>query len=123
LMVYLKRLTCYGIWLVSIRKIYINELVWWSGVRSIVYTYISSKISWIAQGKRLVFVTNNSTKSRKQYGKKFETLGLSVSEVRSCFYGWSLEFLIIIVHSVNSISLWWVTGGDFCLIFCCSCLS
>lgn len=35
------------------------------------------------QGKRLVFVTNNSTKSRKQYGKKFETLGLSVSEVSS----------------------------------------
>eukprot|EP00246_Nothoceros_aenigmaticus_P003434 TRINITY_DN14596_c0_g1_i2.p1 TRINITY_DN14596_c0_g1~~TRINITY_DN14596_c0_g1_i2.p1 ORF type:complete len:380 (-),score=75.11 TRINITY_DN14596_c0_g1_i2:299-1438(-) len=31
-------------------------------------------------GKRLVFVTNNSTKSRKQYGKKFETLGLSVTE-------------------------------------------
>lgn len=33
------------------------------------------------QGKRLVFVTNNSTKSRKQYGRKFETLGLSVDEV------------------------------------------
>ncbi|RRT70104.1 hypothetical protein B296_00028204 [Ensete ventricosum] len=33
-----------------------------------------------SKGKRLVFVTNNSTKSRKQYGKKFETLGLSVSE-------------------------------------------
>jgi len=33
-----------------------------------------------ATGKRLVFVTNNSTKSRKQYGKKFETLGLSVDE-------------------------------------------
>ncbi|KAJ8557512.1 hypothetical protein K7X08_003137 [Anisodus acutangulus] len=32
------------------------------------------------KGKKLVFVTNNSTKSRKQYGKKFETLGLSVSE-------------------------------------------
>ncbi|EFJ06782.1 hypothetical protein SELMODRAFT_272252 [Selaginella moellendorffii] len=31
-------------------------------------------------GKRLVFVTNNSTKSRKQYGKKFETLGLNVNE-------------------------------------------
>lgn len=31
-------------------------------------------------GKRLVFVTNNSTKSRKQYGKKFETLGLTVTE-------------------------------------------
>jgi ribonucleotide monophosphatase NagD (HAD superfamily) len=35
----------------------------------------------VLQGKRLVFVTNNSTKSRKQYGKKFETLGLSVDEV------------------------------------------
>ncbi|KAG8390713.1 hypothetical protein BUALT_Bualt01G0112100 [Buddleja alternifolia] len=34
-----------------------------------------------SKGKRLVFVTNNSTKSRKQYGKKFETLGLDVSEV------------------------------------------
>ncbi|PIA25841.1 hypothetical protein AQUCO_10800057v1 [Aquilegia coerulea] len=33
-----------------------------------------------SKGKRLVFVTNNSTKSRKQYGKKFETLGLTVSE-------------------------------------------
>ncbi|XP_012085815.2 phosphoglycolate phosphatase 1A, chloroplastic [Jatropha curcas] len=33
-----------------------------------------------SRGKRLVFVTNNSTKSRKQYGKKFETLGLNVSE-------------------------------------------
>ncbi|XP_042483613.1 phosphoglycolate phosphatase 1A, chloroplastic-like isoform X2 [Macadamia integrifolia] len=33
-----------------------------------------------SRGKRLIFVTNNSTKSRKQYGKKFETLGLSVSE-------------------------------------------
>jgi hypothetical protein len=35
------------------------------------------------QGKRLVFVTNNSTKSRKQYGKKFESLGLSVTEVEA----------------------------------------
>ncbi|XP_061368537.1 phosphoglycolate phosphatase 1A, chloroplastic-like isoform X2 [Gastrolobium bilobum] len=34
-----------------------------------------------SKGKRLVFVTNNSTKSRKQYGKKFETLGLDVSEL------------------------------------------
>ncbi|AQK44459.1 Phosphoglycolate phosphatase 1A chloroplastic [Zea mays] len=33
-----------------------------------------------SKGKRLVFVTNNSTKSRKQYGRKFETLGLSVDE-------------------------------------------
>lgn len=33
------------------------------------------------QGKKLFFVTNNSTKSRKQYAKKFSTLGLEVSEV------------------------------------------
>ncbi|KAK9042673.1 hypothetical protein V6N11_017739 [Hibiscus sabdariffa] len=33
-----------------------------------------------SKGIRLVFVTNNSTKSKKQYGKKFETLGLNVSE-------------------------------------------
>ncbi|CAH9051481.1 unnamed protein product [Cuscuta europaea] len=33
-----------------------------------------------AKGKRLVFVTNNSTKSRKQYGEKFKALGLHVTE-------------------------------------------
>ncbi|XP_042452147.1 phosphoglycolate phosphatase 2 isoform X2 [Zingiber officinale] len=31
-------------------------------------------------GKKLVFVTNNSRKSRKQYAKKFASLGLDVSE-------------------------------------------
>ena len=35
------------------------------------------------QGKRLVFVTNNSTKSRKGYTKKFQELGLNVSAVRA----------------------------------------
>ncbi|XP_020103484.1 phosphoglycolate phosphatase 2 isoform X2 [Ananas comosus] len=33
-----------------------------------------------SMGKKLFFVTNNSTKSRKQYTKKFSTLGLEVSE-------------------------------------------
>eukprot|EP00252_Welwitschia_mirabilis_P012792 TRINITY_DN282_c0_g1_i1.p1 TRINITY_DN282_c0_g1~~TRINITY_DN282_c0_g1_i1.p1 ORF type:complete len:411 (+),score=54.76 TRINITY_DN282_c0_g1_i1:121-1353(+) len=33
-----------------------------------------------SKGKRLVFVTNNSTKSRKQYAKKFSSLGLTVGE-------------------------------------------
>ncbi|GAQ83287.1 2-phosphoglycolate phosphatase [Klebsormidium nitens] len=33
-----------------------------------------------AAGKKLIFVTNNSTKSRKQYMKKFTDLGLSVTE-------------------------------------------
>ncbi|CAH9076495.1 unnamed protein product [Cuscuta europaea] len=33
-----------------------------------------------SSGKKLVFVTNNSTKSRKQFSKKFHTLGIPVSE-------------------------------------------
>ncbi|TVU48903.1 hypothetical protein EJB05_00187 [Eragrostis curvula] len=33
-----------------------------------------------SKGKRLVFLTNNSTRSRKQYGSKFRTLGLTVDE-------------------------------------------
>ncbi|XP_077222954.1 phosphoglycolate phosphatase 2-like [Tasmannia lanceolata] len=33
-----------------------------------------------SRGKRLVFITNNSTKSRKQYAKKFQMLGLTVRE-------------------------------------------
>ncbi|XP_042466177.1 phosphoglycolate phosphatase 1A, chloroplastic-like [Zingiber officinale] len=35
-------------------------------------------------GKKLVFATNNSRKSRKQYAKKFASLGLDVSEVVPC---------------------------------------
>ncbi|KZV51248.1 phosphoglycolate phosphatase 2 [Dorcoceras hygrometricum] len=33
-----------------------------------------------SMGKKLVFVTNNSTKSRRQYAKKFNSLGISVTE-------------------------------------------
>ncbi|KAK4793255.1 hypothetical protein SAY86_023690 [Trapa natans] len=33
-----------------------------------------------SKGKKLVFITNNSTKSRKQYWKKFRSLGIEVSE-------------------------------------------
>jgi len=32
------------------------------------------------QGKKIVFVTNNSRKSRRQYSKKFRSLGLEVTE-------------------------------------------
>ena len=40
-----------------------------------------------SMGKRLIFVTNNSTKSRKSYAKKFESLGLKVTPVcASCIY-------------------------------------
>lgn len=50
------------------------------------------------QGKRLVFVTNNSTKSRKQYGKKFETLGLTVTEVKESF----LSIVCLKFHQIPS---------------------
>ncbi|KAG6641959.1 phosphoglycolate phosphatase 2-like isoform X2 [Carya illinoinensis] len=33
-----------------------------------------------SKGKKLVFVTNNSTKSRRQYANKFQSLGISVTE-------------------------------------------
>ncbi|MBA0569330.1 hypothetical protein Golob_006766, partial [Gossypium lobatum] len=33
-----------------------------------------------SKGKKLVFVTNNSTKSRIQYANKFQSLGLSVNQ-------------------------------------------
>lgn len=34
-------------------------------------------------GKQLVFVTNNSTKSRADYKKKFDKVGITASEVRT----------------------------------------
>lgn len=34
-------------------------------------------------GKQLVFVTNNSTKSRADYKKKFDGMGISANEVRT----------------------------------------
>ncbi|RWW74063.1 hypothetical protein BHE74_00018020 [Ensete ventricosum] len=43
---------------------------------------LTNIVSVCRQGKTLVFVTNNSTKSRKQYSRKFTSLGLDVSEVR-----------------------------------------
>lgn len=35
-------------------------------------------------GKRLVFVTNNSTKSRAEYKKKFDGLGIPCEVVPTC---------------------------------------
>ena len=47
---------------------------------------VSETLDWLrSKGKKLVFVTNNSLKSRTQYAKKFHSLGISVAEV--CFYG------------------------------------
>jgi phosphoglycolate/pyridoxal phosphate phosphatase family enzyme len=39
-----------------------------------------------AAGKRLFFVTNNSTKSRKGYKKKFDSLGLDVQPEEVCLF-------------------------------------
>ncbi|CAK7323359.1 unnamed protein product [Dovyalis caffra] len=42
---------------------------------------VSQTLDWLrSKGKKLVFVTNNSLKSRKQYAKKFHSLGISVNE-------------------------------------------
>ncbi len=35
-------------------------------------------------GKRLIFVTNNSTKTRAQYLTKFRSMGLDFPEVTPC---------------------------------------
>ncbi|KAJ8562629.1 hypothetical protein K7X08_031081 [Anisodus acutangulus] len=42
--------------------------------------YIENEMLLACRGKKLVFVTNNSTKSRKQYDKKFHSLGIPVNE-------------------------------------------
>jgi ribonucleotide monophosphatase NagD (HAD superfamily) len=40
-------------------------------------------------GKQLVFVTNNSTKSRADYKKKFDKLGIPAEVVGGVSYGMS----------------------------------
>lgn len=37
----------------------------------------------VLAGKQLVFVTNNSTKSRADYKKKFDKMGITAQEVSS----------------------------------------
>lgn len=38
--------------------------------------------SSLTAGKKVIFVTNNATKSRAMYKKTFDKLGIDVSEVR-----------------------------------------
>jgi hypothetical protein len=79
-----------------------------------IFCKIVGFLCWF-QGKRLVFVTNNSTKSRKQYGKKFETLGLDVSEVSKSqpflFYSFVLFQQLLYIHPI-------VSGRNFRIILC-----
>lgn len=53
--------------------------VLWSGSR--ILPSVAETLDFLrSRGKRLVFVTNNSTKSRKAYTKKFEKFGITVTE-------------------------------------------
>jgi len=47
-----------------------------------------------AAGKRLLFVTNNSSRSRREYVAKFKSLGIDVTadEVSSLRPTWAQEF-------------------------------
>lgn len=96
--------TCFGLqeYSASLRK------------NSSFYIFLAHSITFLLlQGKRLVFVTNNSTKSRKQYGKKFESLGLSVNEVSSRLDGSTFCEFVFLIHDTL------LSGGNFCIIFCC----
>ena len=64
-----------------------------------------------SQGKKLVFVTNNSTKSRRQYATKFHSLGISVSEVLNFSFWFSFFGWFGFVYS-NSNILLMLTYGD-----------
>ncbi|KAH0969886.1 hypothetical protein GBA52_022042 [Prunus armeniaca] len=46
-------------------------------------------------GKKLVFVTNNSTKSRSQYANKFLSLGISVTEIFSSSFAAAMYLQLI----------------------------
>lgn len=45
------------------------------------YTNCVKAADEISPGKQLVFVTNNSTKSRADYKKKFDKMGITASVV------------------------------------------
>lgn len=70
------------------------------------------------QGKRLIFVTNNATKSRQGYTKKFNSLGLNVTKVLQP------EAIGHFVHAwqkrAESQLQPWCAGGDLLVLLCCS---
>lgn len=83
--------------------------------------YLRSLVRWpqswetsqhpLPQGKKLFFVTNNSTKSRKGYLNKFTSLGLSITAVRADAFALPATY-----HGSM------VTGGDLLIILCRGCL-
>lgn len=64
-----------------------------------------------AKGKKLVFVTNNSFKSRSQYAQKFRSLGLSVSqdEIFSSSFAAAMYLKLNNFPSQNKV---YVIGGE-----------
>ncbi|KAJ7946463.1 Phosphoglycolate phosphatase [Quillaja saponaria] len=64
-----------------------------------------------SKGKKLVFVTNNSTKSRRQYAKKFQSLGISVNE-NEIFSSSFAAAMFLKVNSFPSEKKVYVIGGE-----------
>ncbi|KAF4379166.1 hypothetical protein G4B88_010560 [Cannabis sativa] len=62
-------------------------------------------------GKKLVFVTNNSTKSRSQYAKKFQSLGISVSQ-DEIFSSSFAAAMFLKVHKFPQDKKVYVIGGE-----------
>ncbi|XP_028769881.1 phosphoglycolate phosphatase 2-like isoform X1 [Neltuma alba] len=64
-----------------------------------------------SKGKKLVFVTNNSLKSRKQNAKKFQSLGISVSE-EEIFSSSFAAAMYLKVNNFPSEKKIYVIGGE-----------
>ncbi|PON57648.1 2-phosphoglycolate phosphatase [Parasponia andersonii] len=62
-------------------------------------------------GKKLVFVTNNSTKSRSQYAKKFQSLGISVTQ-DEIFSSSFAAAMFLKVHNFPLDKKVYVIGGE-----------
>ncbi|KAK2636838.1 hypothetical protein Ddye_031630 [Dipteronia dyeriana] len=64
-----------------------------------------------SKGKKLVFVTNNSTKSSRQYAIKFQSLGLSVTEdeIFSSFFAAAMCLKVNNFPQQNKV---YVIGGE-----------
>jgi len=72
-----------------------------------------------SKGKKLVFVTNNSWKSRSQYAQKFQSLGISVSQVHSSSPSFSLPFQLRCSLNLScNLVLLRFAGRDILVVVC-----
>ncbi|XP_010554749.1 PREDICTED: phosphoglycolate phosphatase 2 [Tarenaya hassleriana] len=65
-----------------------------------------------SMGKKLVFVTNNSTKSRKQYAEKFQSLGVSSVTEEEIFSSSFAAAMYLKVNNFPKDKKVYVIGGD-----------